>query len=248
MNRYGLIGYPLSHSFSEHFFATKFRQEAITDCVYENFPIQNIEELKNLISSKPDLKGLNVTIPYKEQVLPFLTESNDIVKAMAACNCIKRKGKKLVGYNTDVLGFETSFLKSRQPHHKSALILGEGGSAKAVAYVFEKLGIDFRYIVRKGESTGQRIMLNDLSDTIIRSHHIIINCTPQGMYPNIHEAPAINYEMLTPAHYLFDLIYNPEKTLFLQKGEEKGATIKNGYEMLVIQAEQSWKIWTDDNY
>jgi shikimate dehydrogenase len=248
MNRYGLIGYPLSHSFSERFFATKFRNEQITDCVYENFPIENIQELYKLISTTPDLKGLNVTIPYKEKVLAFLTTTNDTVRAVGACNCIKLKDGKLVGYNTDVTGFEKSFSKNLLAHHTKALILGEGGAAKAVAHVLERIGIHYIYVVRRGESNSQRILISNVTDSIIQSHTVIINCTPLGMFPAVHEAPLINYDVLTPDHYLYDLIYNPEKTLFLAKGEDKGATVKNGYEMLELQAEESWKIWTNNDY
>lgn len=246
MNRYGLIGFPLSHSFSQSYFANKFQQEEIIDCVYENFPLEDIRDINKLIAGTPDLKGLNVTIPHKEKVLPFLSGTNEIVKIIGACNCIKVMGEQLIGFNTDAIGFEKSLLRHLQKQHTKALILGEGGAAKAVAYVFEKLGIHFLNVVRKGNSDSRRILFNELSDNLIRSHTVIINSTPVGMYPNIHECPEINYDMITPEHYLYDLIYNPEKTLFLQKGEEKGAIVKNGYEMLVLQAEESWRIWNQD--
>jgi shikimate dehydrogenase len=247
MNRYGLIGFPLSHSFSENFFANKFRQEGITDCSYQNFPLENIGEIHKLIANTPDLKGLNVTIPYKERILPYLSHKNEVVQAIGACNCIKVEAGKLIGYNTDAIGFEKSLIKQLKPHHSKALILGEGGAAKAVAYVFEKLGIDYFYVVRKGESTQRKILFHELTDSMIISHPIIVNSTPLGMYPGIHEFPPINYDVLTSGHYLYDLIYNPAKTLFLQKGEEKGAAIKNGHEMLVVQAEESWRIWTENS-
>jgi shikimate dehydrogenase len=221
--------------------------EQIRDCVYENFPLENIEGIHNLIAGTPDLKGLNVTIPYKEKILPYLSGKNEIVNAIGACNCIKVSDKHLMGYNTDVIGFETSLVRNLQAHHTKALILGEGGAAKAVAYVFEKLGIEFKYVVRKGKSDFRKTLFQDLRDSEIKSHTVIINSTPVGMYPNIQECPPINYDVLTPDHYLYDLIYNPEKTLFLKKGEEKGAIIKNGHEMLVLQAEESWRIWTSDS-
>ena len=245
MNRYGLIGYPLSHSFSEHYFANKFLLEGITDSVYQNFPIQDISDLEKLLLETPDLKGLNVTIPYKEKVLPFLTSSNEIVHSIGACNCIRIENHTLSGYNTDVIGFEKSLLPHLKPHHSKGLLLGEGGAAKAVAYVFEKLGIEFMNVVRKGTSGDRKILYSELDDSVIASHTIIVNSTPLGTYPNVLECPPINYEALGSKHYLYDLVYNPEKTLFLQKGEERGATIKNGYEMLVLQAEESWRIWNE---
>jgi shikimate dehydrogenase len=245
MNTYGLIGFPLSHSFSQHFFAEKFRREGIQDCTYDNFPLEKIEDVRHLIANRPDLKGINVTIPYKEKILTYLSASDEMVKAIGACNCIRVSDQQLIGYNTDAIGFEKSFVKFLRAHHTKALILGEGGAAKAVAYVFDKLGIAFTYVVRKGKSGPQKILFADLSDSLIQSHTVIINSTPLGMFPNINECPTINYDVLTPRHYLYDLVYNPAKTLFLQKGEEKGAVIQNGYEMLVIQAEESWRIWTE---
>lgn len=246
MNRYGLIGYPLSHSFSEFFFANKFREEEIADSVYQNFPLENIREIKKLIAHHPDLKGLNITIPYKEKILPYLSGSNEIVQAIGACNCVTIKGGELFGFNTDVIGFEKSLLTHLEPHHIKALILGEGGAAKAVAYIFDKLGIQFLYVVRKGESNKQKILFTDLTDALIATHTVIVNCTPLGMYPGIHEYPLINYDILTSRHYLYDLIYNPVKSMFLQRGEARGAVIKNGHEMLIIQAEESWRIWSQE--
>ena len=245
MNRYGLIGFPLSHSFSEQYFAKKFLLEGITDAVYQNFPIQNITELVQVLET-PNLKGLNVTIPYKEKVLSYLTAANEIVTAIGACNCIRIANRNLFGYNTDAIGFEKSLLKHLKPFHTKGLILGEGGAAKAVAYVFEKLGIEYLYVVRKGTPEDRRILYSDLTDSLLASHTVIVNSTPLGTFPNILESPAINYSALSSKHFLYDLVYNPEKTLFLQQGQEKGATIKNGYEMLLLQAEESWKIWNSD--
>ena len=243
MNRYGLIGFPLSHSFSEKYFANKFRNEGIADCIYQNFPLENISQVEKLLANTPDLKGLNITIPYKEKIIPSLIDTNKIVRDTGACNCLKVEGRLLKGFNTDTIGFEKSLRRYLTPHHRKALILGQGGAAKAVAYVFNKLGIEYLYVVRRGESIDNTVLITELTDTIISSHSVIVNCTPLGMYPNVHECPLINYNVLTDKHYLYDLIYNPEKTLFLKKGEEKGATIKNGHEMLVIQAEESWRIW-----
>ena len=244
MNQYGLIGFPLSHSFSENYFANKFRNEGITDSIYRNFPLENISEVSKLLTGTPDLKGLNITIPYKEKIIPYLTVRNEIVNDTGACNCLKVEGLVVKGFNTDTVGFEKSLQRHLESHHRKALILGQGGAAKAVAYVFNKLAIEYLYVVRRGESNANTILITELNDSIISSHTVIVNCTPLGMYPHVDECPLINYNVLTDKHYLYDLIYNPEKTLFLQKGEEKGATIKNGYEMLVIQAEESWRIWT----
>jgi shikimate dehydrogenase len=241
MRLFGLIGYPLSHSFSKKFFTEKFEKEGLRDCWYELFPIPSIDELPALVKKHPDLCGFNITIPYKEQVLPFLDDKNDIVKKINACNCVIIKDGKLQGHNTDVAGFELALQQYLQPSHKKALILGTGGASKAVEFVLEKRGIDYKYVSRKpiaGHYSYEQII-----PAIIKEYTLIINTTPLGMYPNVNEAPPVPYESLTKAHYLFDLVYNPEKTLFLQKGEEKGAAIKNGYEMLVIQAEESWKIW-----
>lgn len=242
MRRYGLIGYPLSHSFSQKYFTDKFQREGITDCVYENFPLGSIDEFAALIQQRPNLHGLNVTIPYKEKVIPFLTAQSEVVKAIGACNCIKIEHGRLTGYNTDVVGFENSLRPLLQPHHTKALVLGTGGAAKAVHYVLNKLGIAF-FEVSRTPSTARQISYQQIDESVIRDHPVIINTSPLGMYPNIDECPPLPYQALTSQHYLFDLVYNPAKTLFLQKGEEQGAATKNGHDMLIIQAEESWRIW-----
>ena len=244
MRRFGLIGFPLSHSFSQKYFTEKFRRELITGCVYENFPLSAIEELPGLLQNYPDLEGLNVTIPYKEKVIPFLTSQNEIVKATGACNCIKIKNGKLEGHNTDVAGFEISLEKLLQPFHKKALVLGTGGAAKAVRYVLEKRGIEYLEVSRSPK--GKRQIAYAESDAVLHDHLLVINTTPLGMYPNVDDYPPIAFDMLSPRHYLFDLTYNPPVTTFLKKGEEKGALVKNGAEMLVIQAEESWRIWNEE--
>ena len=241
MRLFGLIGYPLSHSFSKKYFKEKFEREGLNDCRYELFPIATIDELKNVLEQHPDLQGLNVTIPYKEKVLSFLHERDSVVKKIHACNCITIEGGRLTGYNTDVSGFELSLKTQLKPHHKSALILGTGGAAKAVEFVLTRLGINFKYVSRK--PSIHSYSYEQLTPAVITDHTLIINTTPLGMYPAIAEAPSIPYQYLGSSHYLFDLIYNPEKSLFLKKGEERGAAIKNGQEMLVIQADESWKIW-----
>lgn len=242
MRQFGLIGYPLSHSFSQKFFTDKFREEDIADCVYQNFPLENIDGLRSVLEQHPSLSGLNVTIPYKEKVIPFLHDQDDVVKKIGACNCIKITGGLLYGYNTDVTGFERSLRPLLESHHKKALVLGTGGAAKAVHFVLEKLGIIYLEVSRK-PFTGRQISYEQLTPAVLEDHTLIINTTPVGMYPNENDCPPMPYESLTPRHYLFDLVYNPAKTQFLQKGEQQGAAIKNGADMLIIQAEESWRIW-----
>lgn len=247
MRIFGLIGYPLSHSFSKGFFATKFKEEGITDCTYENFPIASIDEFERLLQQEPALEGLNVTIPYKEQVIPFLNWKSKVVQETGACNCIKLLDGRLYGFNTDTTGFKESLKKKLLPHHDKALILGTGGAAKAVGYVLEQLKIDHSYVTSsKRGSPGRVYKYDEITGKMLQSHTLLINTTPLGMYPNVKAAPPIDYHLLSTRHYLFDLVYNPEKTIFLKKGEEMGASIQNGFDMLIIQAEESWKIWNKD--
>ena len=242
MRRFGLIGYPLSHSFSQKFFTDKFREEGIADCIYENFPLENIDALRSVLENHADLVGINVTIPYKEKVIPYLHHQNDVVKQIGACNCIKIVNGELYGYNTDVTGFEQSLRPLLETHHNKALVLGTGGAAKTIHFVLDKLGIHFLEVSRQPFS-GRQISYEQITADVLESHTLIINTTPLGMYPKVEECPPIPYHLLTSRHYLFDLVYNPAKTLFLQQGEAEGAVIKNGSDMLVIQAEESWKIW-----
>jgi shikimate dehydrogenase len=241
MRLFGLIGYPLSHSFSKKYFTEKFEQEGLSNCRYENFPIASIDELKKVFENNPDLEGLNVTIPYKEQVLPFLYESSEAVKHVGACNCIKVISGKLYGFNTDVIGFEETINAKLLPHHKKALVLGSGGASKAIQFVLRKKGIEFLVISRSMNPLF--IPYEKVTPDLIQEYPLIINTTPLGMQPHTDTYPSIPYSALTTQHYLYDLIYNPAKTLFLQKGEERGAAIQNGADMLVIQAEESWNIW-----
>ena len=240
MRRFGLIGYPLTHSFSQKYFTQKFAELGLTDAVYENFSLRTIDELAAVLQ-KPDLRGLNVTIPYKKGVLPFLTMASDVVNIIGACNCIHMSGTDITGYNTDVVGFEQSLLPFLQPHHTKALILGTGGASAAVEYVLAKLGISFLHVSRKGGNGA--ISYEEVTEEIIATHSLIINTTPLGMYPDADAFPAIPYEYITSQHHLYDLIYNPAETKFLAKGRLKGATIQNGQEMLLLQAEESWRIW-----
>ena len=241
MKLFGLIGFPLSHSFSASYFAEKFKRENIKDCEYRNFPIDTIKKLPPLIKKHPALRGLNVTIPYKEQVVPFLNEQDPIVTETGACNCIRIEGSKLLGFNTDVSGFETSLKKLLNQEDNKSLILGTGGAAKAVAYVLKKLGIEYVFVSREAKQNA--ISYSSLNEEIVRSHTLIVNTTPAGMYPKVGDSPPINYDAITNKHFLYDLIYNPSVTKFLQEGLSKNARIMNGLSMLEIQAEESWKLW-----
>ncbi len=243
MNEYGLIGYPLSHSFSKKYFSEKFELQGLEGYSYDVFPIPHIDLLPDVLAGHPFLKGLNVTIPYKEQVLPFLNELSDTVRQVGACNCIDIRNGKLTGYNTDVIGFERSLKRKLQPHHGKALLLGTGGAAKAAAWVLEKLGISFYYISRFDQRKNNSLTYKEVDEVLLQSHTLLVNTTPAGMYPHVNNCPDIPYEFITQKHFLFDLIYNPGDTLFLKKGRERGAQVQNGEEMLMIQAEESWKIW-----
>lgn len=241
MKWYGLLGKTLKHSFSKAYFTDKFQALSITDCRYENFELDSISRLPQLLRDNPFIAGLNVTIPYKEDVIPFLDEQNEIVEEIQACNCIKITAGRLSGFNTDVIGFQQSLRNFLKPQHTHALVLGTGGAAKAVNYSLKKSGIEILNVSRVKNKTA--ISYDDLDSSIISTHKLIINTTPLGMFPKIDEAPPIPYEYITAGHLFFDLIYNPQKTLFLKKGEERGAQIANGSEMLVLQAEESWRIW-----
>jgi len=243
MRVFGLIGFPLSHSFSKKYFTDKFEREGIRDCRYELFPLEDIQALSGLVEKEPELCGLNVTIPYKQQVIPFLDQMDEEVKQMGACNCIRLIHGKLHGHNTDVIGFEISLRKKWHSSHDTALVLGTGGAAKAVHFVLTRMGIPFREVSRT-RSPGV-LDYASLTPDIIHSTRLIINTTPLGMYPDVGGLPDIPYDALGPQHFLFDLVYNPEKTGFLEAGERRGATIANGSEMLSLQAEESWKIWNE---
>lgn len=242
MRKFGLIGYPLGHSFSGKYFREKFQRESVTDCLYSNYELPDISALPDVLKD-PELEGLNVTIPYKEAVIPFLHKKDFVVGAIGACNCIRIEKGILFGYNTDVIGFEGSLSEKLKKSDKRALILGTGGSSKAVAWVLNKMGIEFKMVSRKKIVAGNQVSYEDLDRETIESHSLIINSTPLGMTPNIAGCPPIPYAWIGPSHYLFDLVYNPLKTIFLEKGEAAGARIKNGADMLAIQAEASWAIW-----
>jgi len=239
--KYGLIGKNISYSFSRQYFTEKFKKLKLEDCEYVNFDLQTIEEF-----SKMDFKainGFNVTIPYKEQILKFLDTIDDQAKEIGAVNTIKiTKNNQLVGYNTDFFGFQESLKPFLKPHHKKALVLGTGGASKAILFVLKKLNIDCLVVSRN--PVKAQISYQDITKKVIEKHTLIINCTPLGTYPDVDKSPNIPYLFITNQHLLYDLIYNPEKTSFLSKGEKQGAAICNGLKMLELQAEKAWEIWS----
>lgn len=241
MRQFGLIGYPLSHSFSKKYFTEKFAEEGISNCNYELYPISSIDQFPQLLKEVEGLEGINVTIPYKEEVLPFLHHQSTAVQEIGACNCIKIKDGELTGYNTDALGFRQSFEPYVKPHHQQALVLGTGGAAKAVVWVLQQMGIGYKYVSRR--KADDMLRYEDIDKTVMQQYQVVINTTPLGMQPNVHDKPSLPYQYFTNHHLCYDLVYNPAKTAFLQLAEEHGAAIKNGGDMLVIQAEESWKIW-----
>lgn len=243
MKKLGLLGKNISYSFSRNYFAEKFKNDGISnEFCYDNFDIQSINEFPKVLKNNPDLIGMNVTIPYKQEVISFLDSLSDNAKEIGAVNTIKiYPDGKLIGHNTDYFGFTESLKPLLKPHHKKALILGTGGAAKAIAYGLKHLDIDFQYVSRK--KNNETISYSELSKDIFDEYQIIINCSPIGTFPNIEDCPKIPYQYFTSNHIAYDLIYNPEKTTFLDKAETQGASIKNGFEMLVLQAEKAWEIW-----
>lgn len=246
MDKYGLLGYPLGHSFSKNFFNEKFENEG-KNAKYLNFEISDITGLPEVIDSNPELKGFNVTIPYKEAIISYLDSLSPEARAIGAVNVVKvvHKGKntQLVGYNSDVVGFTNSIKPLLKPNHKKALILGTGGASKAVNYGLKKMGIETVLVSRY--ERPNTILYSSITPEVVKEYNVIVNCTPCGMYPHDDECPNIPYDALDADNLLYDLIYNPDETLFLQKGKEHGATVKNGLEML-LQAFESWRIWTEE--
>lgn len=246
---YGLIGYPLGHSFSKIYFNQKFESENI-DAEYINFEIPDVNTLLEIISETPNLGGLNVTIPYKEKVIPLLDDIDIDAQKIGAVNVIKiirdRNGIKLKGYNSDVIGFCDSVKEFITPTRNKALILGTGGAAKAVCYGLTKLGIEPRLVSR--HKSAKTFSYEELTKADILNHKIIVNTTPLGMYPNIDNCPDIPYRFLTKDHVCYDLLYNPDETLFMKKSKQQGAIVKNGLEMLLLQAFVSYEIWNNDNW
>lgn len=242
MKKFGLIGFPLGHSFSKNFFKEKFIRERYSEITYENYEINSIEKLSDILTNNPDLRGFNVTIPYKEKIIPLLDDIDIIAKKIGSVNTVKISDGKLIGYNTDYLGFRESIISWLPNTNISALVLGSGGSSKAIKYVLDDLRISYKVISR--DSKDMKISYKELKNlSMISTSKLIINTTPLGMSPNVDGFPDIDYNLIDNKHFVFDLVYNPIKTKFLSLCEERGANIKNGYEMLVAQAEKAWEIW-----
>lgn len=250
MRLLGLIGYPLGHSFSAGYFSKKFQNEEIIDCEYRNFPIEKIELIKKVIEQHSHLVGFNVTIPYKQQIIPFLQHLSDGAKAIGAVNTVKiyRYGGNLTlkGFNTDEYGFRESLAPHLEAYHNKALVLGTGGASKAVEYVLTELGIEYISISREPKDPKIKLY-NQVDEQLVSTHKLIINTTPLGMFPDVDRCPDIPYKCLTSQHLLYDLVYNPEETLFMKRGKDFGAKTLNGLQMLQLQAEKAWQIWNDDS-
>jgi shikimate dehydrogenase len=243
---FGLVGKKISYSFSKGYFTDKFLNQGLTNHEYLNFDLESIQDFSKVIQKfHSTLKGVNVTIPYKQEIFKFLDDIDDTAKEVGAVNTVKYTDQgKLIGYNSDVVGFEQSIVPLLKPHHTKALILGTGGASKAVSYVFKTLGIDCVKVSRNAFEKRE-ILYDDLTKPLLSEYTIIINCSPVGTFPNVNQKPAIPYQFITHDHLLYDLIYNPKETSFLSEGMKKGARTKNGYEMLVLQAEESWRIWNE---
>jgi shikimate dehydrogenase len=248
MDKYGLIGYPLGHSFSISYHNQRFADEGI-DAKYLNFEIPSIDELPEVLSLHPELKGLNVTIPYKEKVMRFLDYVSPEARAIGAVNVIRveHQGKKTIlkGYNSDVIGFTQSIESMLEDYHKKALILGTGGASKAVNYGLRSLGLETVFVSRY--ERPDTIQYDKITPEVVQEYNVIVNCTPLGMFPKTDECPPLPYEALTERNILYDLIYNPDETLFMRKGAEHGAEVKNGLEMLLLQAFASWEMWNGND-
>ena len=246
MKTYGLIGYPLGHSFSRGYFTDYFGREGI-EAEYKNFELPSIEQLAQVLQTEPTLQGFNVTIPYKQQVFSYLSELSEAAQAIGAVNVVKvmrrDEGLYLKGYNTDYIGFTDSIRPHLKPHHTHALILGTGGASKAVDYALRKLGLKTQYVSRTAREGI--IAYDELTPELMAQYTVIVNTTPLGMHPKVDECPPLDYTLLTSQHLLYDVVYNPAKTLFLQRGEEAGATICNGMDMLIGQAKAAWAIWKE---
>lgn len=242
---FGLLGKNISYSFSRGYFTEKFEKLKLNKYKYLNFDIQQIKDFPSIIGEEKNVRGINVTIPYKEEIIPFLDKLDETAKNIGAVNTIKfTKRGNLKGYNSDVVGFENSIKPLLKSHHKKALILGTGGASKAIAFALNKNSIKFKFVSRNPEGKKE-ISYDSLSEETLLKYTVIINCTPLGTFPEIEKCPDIPYQFITDAHLLYDLIYNPEVSTFLSKGKEKGAIIKNGFEMLQLQAEESWRIWNE---
>lgn len=240
--KFGLIGKNINYSFSKHYFTEKFKSYHFDNCAYLNFDLSSLKKFNQIITETKGLKGLNVTIPYKEDIIPYLDSLSKKATKIGSVNTIVvSKKKKLKGFNTDYYGFKKSLIPLLKPHHTKALILGTGGASKGVAFALKQLNIEYDFVSRNADEF--QISYTELNAAFFEDYTIIINTTPLGTFPNILEFPPLDYSLFNKKHIAFDLVYNPEETLFLKKAKEQGATIKNGYDMLVYQAEKAWKIW-----
>ena len=242
MTKFGIIGYPLGHSFSRGFFTEKFAREGI-DAQYLNFEIPDVGMLRDVLRDNPELRGLNVTLPHKQAVIPLLDELSDEAREIGAVNVIRVRDGRLKGFNSDIIGFTESIKPLLKPHHQKALVLGTGGASKAICVGLNRLGLEWKYVSRTPREG--MITYQDITTETLQEYEVIVNCSPVGMFPKVDQAPAIPYEYITPRHLLFDCVYNPEDTLFMQKGRAQGATVKNGLEMLHLQAIASWRFWNE---
>jgi len=238
---FGLVGRDISYSFSKRYFTDKFSHMGLVGHSYQNFDLQSIKEFKSVLERNPDIKGLNVTIPYKEEVIPYLDAIDEQAKKIGAVNTIQFTDSGIKGFNTDTYGFQNVMLPFLKPYHTHALILGTGGASKAVAYVLGELGISYKFVSRS--PSENQFGYKDLTESVMQDFKVIINCTPLGTHPDIDQKPDVPYSSITDKHFLFDLIYNPEKTAFLKEGEIRGASITNGLRMLQLQADRAWEIW-----
>ena len=249
MEKYGLIGYPLGHSFSRKFFTEKFAREGI-EAVYENYEIEQATALLDIVRDNPELRGLNCTIPHKQAILPLMDSLSDEAREIGAVNVIRIRRRPdgsplLEGFNSDIIGFTRSIRPLLQPHHRRALILGTGGASKAISTGLTQLGLEWTFVSRSHRT--RMLTYADITPELLRDYEVIVNCSPVGMYPHTDEAPALPYQALTERHLLYDLVYNPEKTRFMKLGALQGATVKNGLEMLYLQALASWEIWNQSD-
>ena len=242
MDKYGIIGNPLGHSFSKGFFTEKFAREGI-DAQYLNFQIPEIGKLTDVLKENPELRGLNVTLPYKTDVIPFLDELSEEAREIGAVNVVQIRDGHLKGFNSDIIGFTRSIQPLLRPQHKKALILGTGGASRAIRVGLTRLGLEWKYVSRTPREG--MITYDDITAETLRDYDVIVNCSPIGMFPKVDECPSIPYEFLTADNLLYDLVYNPETTLFMKKGALQGAIVKNGLEMLHLQAIASWEFWNE---
>ena len=242
MDKYGIIGNPLGHSFSKGFFTEKFAREGI-DAEYLNFQIPEIGKITEVLQENPELRGINVTLPYKTEVIPFLDELSNEAREIGAVNVVQIRNGHLKGFNSDIIGFTRSIQPLLKPHHRKALILGTGGASRAIRVGLTRLGLEWKYVSRTPREG--MITYEDITAETLREYEVIVNCSPVGMFPKVDECPAIPYEFLTQDNLLYDLVYNPENTLFMKKGALQGAVVKNGLEMLHLQAIASWEFWNE---